>query len=111
MAAVIHILIKDDCHNEHVQKALSSCIYVDNVVYATDEEEKVIEFFEVARTMFKGGSSNLKQWSSNSPKLMQTARAQGVAEEGTLIKVLGFFWDIDRDIFLYTKVPDNERTG
>ena len=57
LAAVIHILIKDDCHNEHVQKALSSCIYVDNVVYATDEEEKAVEFFEVARTMFKGGAS------------------------------------------------------
>ena len=32
---------------------------------------------------------------------MQTARAQGVAEEGILVKVLGFFWDIDRDVFLY----------
>ena len=101
LAAVIHVLIKDDCHNAHVQQALGSCIYVDNVVYATDSEESVVEFFEVARTMFEGGSFNLRQWSSNSNKLMRRAREQGVAEEGTIIKVLGYFWDIDRDMFLY----------
>ena len=87
LAAVIHVLIKDDCHNNQVQKALNSCIYVDNVVYATDTEEEVLEFFGVARKMFEGGSFNLRQWSSNSPKLMQAARTQGVAEDSKVVKV------------------------
>merc|ERR1739842_256928 len=73
----------------------------DNVVYATDKEEEVLEFFGVARKMFEGRSFNLRQWSSNSPKLMQAARTQGVAEDSRAVKVLGFFWDIDRDRLFY----------
>ena len=101
LAAVIHVLINEDCKSRYVQQALSSCIYVDNVVYATDSEEDALEFFKIAKDLFDKGSFNLRQWSSNSPKLMEKARQKGVAEEGTVIKVLGLYWDIDRDMFLY----------
>ena len=32
---------------------------------------------------------------------MQAARAQGIAEDSRAVKVLGFYWDIDRDRLLY----------
>ena len=101
LAAVLHTLIKNDCYNKEVQKALESGIYVDNVIYATDSEDKLLEFFDVSREVLAGGSFNLRQWASNSSKLMEKAKAQQVADENAIVKVLGLFWDIDRDRYLY----------
>ena len=101
LAAVLHTLIKNDCYNKEVQKALESGIYVDNVIYATDSEDKLLEFFDVSREVLAGGSFNLRQWASNSSKLMEKAKAQQVADENDIVKVLGLFWDIDRDRYLY----------
>merc|ERR1712033_132684 len=73
LAAVLQTLINDDCHNQAVKDALQSGIYVDNVMYATNSEKMMLEFFEVSRTVLFGGSFNLRQWASNSPKLMHRA--------------------------------------
>ena len=102
LAAVLQTLIRDDCKNIRVKKALEDGIYVDNVMHATDSEELMDEFFEVSRTTFSGGSFNLRQWASNSTKLMQKARMLECADDQKVIKVLGLFWDIDRDRFLYS---------
>ena len=69
LVAVLHTLIKNDCHNKKVQQALESGIYVDNVIYATYSEDQLLEFFDVFRDVFTGGSFNLRQWVSNSLKL------------------------------------------
>ena len=49
----------------------------------------MIIFFKEARRVLSLGNFNLKQWSSNSPKLMDLARSEGVAEEDPRVKVLG----------------------
>ena len=101
LAAVLQTLIRDDCKNTFIRDSLLSSIYVDNVMYATNSEGVMLEFFETSRTVLFGGSFNLRQWASNSSKLMQRARALECAEEDKVVKVLGLFWDIDRDRFLY----------
>ena len=102
LAAVLQTLIKNDCENVRVKKVLESNIYVDNVMHATDSEEHALEFFDTATAVFAKGSFVLRQWASNSPKLMDKARALKCADEDKVVKVLGLFWDIDRDRFLFS---------
>ena len=102
LAAVLQTLIKNDCENVRVKKVLESNICVDNVMHATDSEEHALEFFDTATAVFAKGSFVLRQWASNSPKLMDKARALKCADEDKVVKVLGLFWDIDRDRFLFS---------
>ena len=101
LAAVIHILIRDDCKDKYVKTALENCIYVDNIVHAEDDEDKLANFYVQSRETFKKGNFNLRQWASNSKKVMEKAGKDDVAEKDTLIKVLGMYWDIDRDRYLF----------
>ena len=101
LAAVLHVLIRDDCKDKYVKKALENSIYVDNIVHAEDDEEKLAKFYEVSRELFKNGNFNLRQWASNSKKVMKKAEEEDVAEKDSIIKVLGMYWDIDRDRYLY----------
>ena len=49
LAAVIHILIRDDCRNKVVAEALEKCIYVDNIVYSDEQESKLVDFYTESR--------------------------------------------------------------
>ena len=82
-------------------QALRNCIYVDNIVHADDDEEEMVVFYEKSRNTFKKGNFNLRQWASNSKKVMQKAELEGVAEKDRIIKVLGMYWNIDSDRYLY----------
>ena len=101
LAAVLQTLIKDDCESIRIKKALHRGIYVDNIMYATDSEEEIVEFFEISRQVLAKGSFNLRQWASNSPKVMQKAKALDCADDNKIVKVLGLYWDVDRDRYLY----------
>ncbi|CAL4088463.1 unnamed protein product, partial [Meganyctiphanes norvegica] len=101
LAAVLQKLIKDDCENIIVREALEKSIYVDNVVYATNSEDTILQFFGDSRTLLNKGNFNLRQWSSNSTTLMEQAKSSGVAEEGVIVRVLGLYWNLDTDRYLY----------
>ena len=62
LAAVIHILIRDDCKNRIVADALEKCIYVDNIVYSDEQEKKLIDFYTESRRVFRQGNFNIRQW-------------------------------------------------
>ena len=100
LAAVLHVLIRDDCKDKYVKKALENSIYVDNIVHAEDDEEKLAKFYELSRELFKNGNFNLRQWASNSKKVMKKAEEVDVAKKDTIIKVVGVYWDIDHDRYL-----------
>ena len=102
LAAVIHILIRDDCNDKYVTQALENCIYVDNIVHADDDDDRLVTFYEKSRDTFRKGNFNLRQWASNSKKVMEKAGLEDVDEKDTVIKVLGMYWDIDRDRYLYS---------
>ena len=101
LAAVIHVLIRDDCTDQTVKSALENCIYVDNIVHADENEDKLVQFYQVSRELFRKGNFNLRQWASNSGEVMQKASEEEVAEKDKLIKVLGMYWDIDSDKYLF----------
>ena len=97
LAAVLTVLIRDECTNREVQKALQTRIYVDDVTFSSNQQQKMVEFFFDSITTMKKGTFNLRQWASNSPQLMDKARARGIANESRKVKVLGMCWDIDTD--------------
>ena len=101
LAAVLHLLIREECHDSYVKKALESSIYVDNIVHADDDERKLAKFYVLSRDLFRKGNFNLRQWASNSKVIMRKAEKENVAEKDNIIKVLGMYWDIDRDRYLY----------
>ena len=101
LAAVLQTLIRNDCRNNKVRKGLEEGLYVDNVIYATDSEEELLEFFEVSRDVLASGNFNLRQWASNSHKLMDKATMLQVADTNPVVKVLGLYWDIGRDTYLF----------
>ena len=101
LAAVLQKLISDKCQNLYVKNALLQGTYVDNVMHANNSENNMVMFFETSRDLLSQGNFNLRRWTSNSPQLMAKARKQKVAEECTIVKVLGLFWNVDTDRFLY----------
>ena len=70
LAAVLHVLIRYDCKDSWTRVALENCIYVDNVVYAVEKEERLVKFYEESRRVFKQGNFNLREWASNSKEVM-----------------------------------------
>ena len=101
LAAVLHVLIQNDCTNKHVKHALLTRIYVDDVAYSNQNETDMVTFFEVSTTTFHKGSFNCRQWASNSPKLMIKAREKDIANENKIVKVLGMYWNIPTDTYLF----------
>ena len=101
LAAVLQKLISDKCDSLYVKNALLQGTYVDNVMHANNSEDKMVEFFETSRSLLSKGNFNLRKWCSNSPRLMTKAKQVNVAEECKVVKVLGLFWNIDTDRYLY----------
>ena len=101
LAAVLQKLITDKCKNVYVKNALLQGTYVDNVMHANNKESNMVRFFETSRDLLSQGNFNLRRWTSNSPQLMEKAKEQNVAEEVSVVKVLGLFWNVDTDRFLY----------
>ena len=101
LAAVLTVLIRDECNNRQVQKALQTRIYVDDVTFSDNLQSTMLEFFLVATETLQKGTFNLRQWASNSPQLMSKARERGVANDSRIVKVLGMVWDIDEDTLGY----------
>ena len=60
-----------------------------------------MEFYETSREIFSKGNFNLRQWASNSQKVMLRATGDDVGETDRLVKVLGMYWDIERDKYLF----------
>ena len=102
LAAVLHVLIRDDCEDTFISNALQNCIYVDNVVFSEECERKLVKFYKVSRHLFRGGNFNLRQWTSNSELLMQQASLDEVAVQDKVVKVLGMNWNILSDTYSFS---------
>ena len=97
LAAVLTVLIRNECTDRQVQTALLNRIYVDDVTFSHMLQDRMVHFFNVATQTLRKGTFNLRQWASNSPQLMDRARVMDVAKESKNVKVLGMLWNIDTD--------------
>ena len=105
LAAVLEKHITDNCNNNMVKNALLNNTYVDNISFSNDYEDNMCNFFNESTKVMESGSFQLRQWSSNSPKLMQQVKAQKVHNEDTIVKVLGIVWDTINDCISFNAVP------
>ena len=50
--------------------ALKESLYVDNFIFSTSDEQKLIDIYSDARRIMKEGGFNLRSWMSNHPQLV-----------------------------------------
>ena len=77
---------------------LKECLYVDNLLYTSQDEENLVQFFHNSCKIFAKAHLYLKEWISNSIELQTLVSHYGV--EGRikeLNKVLGLGWKIKED--------------
>ncbi|CAL4237305.1 unnamed protein product, partial [Meganyctiphanes norvegica] len=103
LAAVLEKHITDNCNNNMVKNALLNNTYVDNISFSNDNEDKMCEFFNESNKVMESGSFQLRQWSSNSPKLMQLAKNDDVHNNDNIVKVLGIMWNIIDDCIFFNE--------
>ena len=97
LAAVLEKHILDTCKNDLVKNALLTNTYVDNVSFAADLEHVIDSFFTESINDMDQGSFELRQWASNSKKLMACANALKIADNDINVNVLGMVWNVSND--------------
>ena len=101
LAAVLEKHILDTCKDEEVKLGLTSSTYIDNISYASENENKVINFFETSKGTLMEGGFKLCQWASNSIELMNRANKLNIADNSESVKVLGMHWLVKNDKFTF----------
>ena len=101
LAAVLEKHILDTCNDAEIKSALSQNTYIDNISYASDNENKIVDFFEESKNVLKHGGFNLCQWASNSLELMNRANNLNIADNSDTVKVLGMNWLVKNDKFTF----------
>ena len=100
LAAVIETHLDNHVHDRVLQDSLKN-IFIDNLLGSKKTEKELVDFFYEARKIYNQMGLNLRQWASNSEKLVEIARKEGVWDESPLVKVLGHRWNTIEDEFSY----------
>ena len=100
LAAVIESHIDRHVKDRILQQSLKN-IFIDNMIATANTEEELLRFYRSARSVFADMGLNLRQWSSNSTKVNMAAKEDGVYEQSSKVKVLGFLWEPETDKIHY----------
>ena len=100
LAAVIESHIDKHVRDRILQQSLKN-IFIDNMIATANTEEDLLSFYQSARSVFADMGLNLRQWSSNSAKVNMAAKQDGVYEQSSRVKVLGFLWEPETDKIHY----------
>ena len=101
-ATIIHHLSQyKNQYPEIVSKLLQS-FYVDDMLTGTDSHNEAIELVNKCDSIMKEASFKLSKWISNSSQVLIDCK---IPDENkiseTNVKILGIFWNTDRDHFTY----------
>ena len=86
-------------------------MYIDNLITTFDSERTMIDFYHDCKAIMSQGNFNMREWSSNSEKFMNSIPDNDKCAK-TNIKVLGVKWDTQTDLIsVNTEVfsSDNEK--
>ncbi|CAC5421232.1 unnamed protein product [Mytilus coruscus] len=81
-------------------------IYVDNVITGVDSTENAVTLYEEAKQIFSAASMNLREWASNSQKVLKCIPKEDQANREKL-KVLGLTWTIKDDTLTVNSARNN----
>ena len=101
LAAVLEKLISEETQIDFVKKAIRNGLFVDNSGFASDNVDRMVEFYTEARRVLKLGNFNLRQWSTNCKEVKDLATKDQVQCEENTVKVLGLMWNVDDDILSF----------
>jgi len=94
------------CHlaqyNSPTARKMIANLYVDNVVSGCPSELEAISYYNEARSTMSGAHFNLRSWASNSPRLMDQANRDKVADANNPVNVLGLQWNTQTDTLSLT---------
>ena len=88
LAAVIQFHLESFVKDEVLKDSLKS-IFIDNLITTKKTEHEAIQLYHGARKTFADMGLNIRQWASNSEKLVEIAKKDGVWDDSPKIKVLG----------------------
>ncbi|KAF0301514.1 hypothetical protein FJT64_003138 [Amphibalanus amphitrite] len=79
--------------------ALKESLYVDNFIFTTSNQQKLVDIYEDARQIMNEGGFNLRSWMSNHPSLVDIMTSEGTLHqhEAPAEKVLGYMYDTKQD--------------
>ena len=72
-------------------------LYVNNVVSGCNNEDSAVQYFNKARSILSKARFNLRSWASNSQRVMTIAHNDNVADNKTIVNVLGQQWTTSQD--------------
>lgn len=79
--------------------ALKESLYVDNLIYSTSDEQRLLDIYNDARQIMQDGGFNLRSWMSNYPPLVDIMKSDDTLHqhEAPVEKVLGYLYDAKQD--------------
>ena len=92
LAAVIQIHLEKHVQDRVLQDSLKS-IFIDNLITTKPTEIEAVQLYHNARKIFADMGLNIRQWASNSEKVVALAKQDQVWDNSDSVKLLGHFWD------------------
>ena len=79
--------------------ALKGSLYVDNFIFSTSDEGKLLDIYRDATQIMKEGGFNLRSWMSNFSPLVDIMMSDNMVNEHGAVteKVLGYLYDAKQD--------------
>ena len=93
--ATLQLILNKD--GSTVANDIRQNLYVDNVVSGCNNEDSAVQYFNKARSILSKARFNLRSWASNSQRVMNIARNDNIADNKTMMNVLGIQWNTSQD--------------
>ena len=84
-------------YNDPVAVDLSHKLYVDNLLSGVQTEAEATAYYHKALEIMKEGHFVLRQWSTNSPNLLELIKAHGLQTKSDTTSLLGLQWNSSTD--------------
>jgi len=78
--------------NSNIATMICNNIYVDNLSVGATSFQEACDTYKEAKSIFKGASMNLREWSSNCDTFLNCL-PKGEQSKGTVMKVFGLLWN------------------
>ncbi|XP_057296720.1 uncharacterized protein LOC130625638 [Hydractinia symbiolongicarpus] len=97
--------------DEPVAEQIKDSIYVDNMIYGTDNKKEAIDLYRNAKALYKDASMNLREWLTNSDKVNKKIDPEDQVKS-KITKVLGLVWNtITDELSISTKRINSDKLG
>ena len=108
---VLPALLKHLQDNDYiwVSEKLKRNLNVDNIVSSFSSEAEVLSYLRDTRDLMSSAGFNLRSWNSISNNLRKLASAENVLDAYQVTKVLGMFWDAEKNKLFLRLNPIQKR--